>query len=1809
MKAWCFLPYALLLIAVDSYAADDCNISLNGSNVTEARLSVGDSIVLECNCQSDWKQNEDYIINDSHHYITSGSTLNILAVRSTDSDTYVESVFIRNPLLCVNELALLECVVTLNTVIGSHLSVLNITWFYNGTYIPTNNITRNDEEYLYISTLQLLSVNDANSGEYACAANVIESERIIVGYTTANVRAKPVVHIMTESLFLYPGDDAVINCSSSVGSYTIIGPNLISSNQPVTINSFSYENESDYNCSSSNVCGENFELLTIQMLVPNVTISGNYTSLRVGSSTDIECETVPSIPNAVIKWQDVSSFNSYSYENVLTIDPVLLSNDNKTFTCVVSSDLISRNLMESIIITIIDTGVSSVSIKFNSSYIIGEQVLLQCSINLTNAIGPNISSLNIKWFKSEEVIRDYIMHDLALPSSVFHSSLTIPSVSFNDAGVYNCTASLTGSQSDEPTTDSMALCLKVLYDDNPDTVTNLALGYSAAIDCVNISSLAEITIKWRDESGNIITSNNTLVFPSVLPSLNDTMYSCTAEVNTNPDSCPHSENKTVKVTVKETYIERVDIVSHESFLISSTVNIECTIILNTPVGPGIQPNVTWYYDATDITLSGSLLRNNDIVFISTLTIDSIQVSDAGVYHCNAGIDSNVTTSNISVCVTVNETLPSVTEELSLGQYYSIDCITGTVPTGVSPSDAGEYQCRASIDGNDTIISNLTNLCVQVPGSVITIDDSYTDLTIGNISEYDCASGYRQSGVIIQWRSPTGTLLTNPLMLTVNQSVTYTCIIRVEANNCQNSLTKNVTFEIRDTLQQLKCNSTTNTDIDINGTDISSIVQISWYKYNGRSIESIKISASSSGVSISSTVPINNTLFQSTLIFSPITSSTPDSTLGNYTCIAWIVDESGRNETSNDVQVLMKINNSRDLVSFNQLHSLYTAGDDLVINCTITPYEMSPSLSTFATIELIHNKASVVESIITSNEYTNITISKDFNGVKLSDAGTYTCQYYLKYSNFTFVLPSEMKTDDIDLFVMIPNNNSPLISLFPDEQYYDVGSNVTLTCSVNYPPPDSHIDVSTSLNISLFLGDDTLIRQSFTNIITYELNNLQLRDATLYTCSYFISSDNDSSFILNSESTNKSIELVVRKIEVNINSSHVVLLDYPPYNNASITCSLMYEPLNQFTDNELQNWFYQTNSTNVTLSLDEQTNQIFQKEVRYTRPGISLYECGVMLLIEGKESNYSNSINITVKGPGLPNKPINMTSVVLNTTSVRIEWVVTSVTYSPEIYTVHYESLSCYHNGSFSINGSTSVEVFTQESNTPYSLTIDGLKPGIKYTYYIASKNTEGHVNTTNGTFTLLETTPDGVPLKFETYNITAYEMTFTWLPPLECFRNGDIIKYSLSCSFNNATHSDIQQSLQHQITSKRENRFTLHNLYPFTNYTCHLAAANGIGEGPAASLNVTTLEASPESEPENLTIISTSSSSLVLTWSKPIQPNGIIVKYTINCSSGIFDNETIDNIVVLNGLVPYTNYTCSVSAHTRIGVGPAAIVTGQTDESTPEAISSSSIAFNDTLILFNWMKPLVTNGQILYYQINLTVSSTTVKTLQSNGSNYITIESDPFVPYQLSIAGYTSKGRGELWVSSVFFSKEGIPPNGPENVTAVWINSTTVKVTWLPLTLAEARGFITRYSVYAGNTGIANVSNDSSIAYIDSLNPMLQYSISVSASTKVGESSNNSVILLPAYVVGTSSNWLPLVIGAGGGGCAVAICICCTIIVCFCCRRRSRRKNPTKTEEAVELYSYITKITTDSVDNDYHYIAAPLVCQNEAAIVAQELRG
>ena len=108
--------------------------------------------------------------------------------------------------------------------------------------------------------------------------------------------------------------------------------------------------------------------------------------------------------------------------------------------------------------------------------------------------------------------------------------------------------------------------------------------------------------------------------------------------------------------------------------------------------------------------------------------------------------------------------------------------------------------------------------------------------------------------------------------------------------------------LSNTSQQLECHIITSTDINTTTTDINSVINVSWYRDNGNEN---RIISNSTGVSILPTVSINNVSFNSTLVFSSVTSSTPISTLGNYTCVAWIGEQSVRNKTTNNVQVMMK----------------------------------------------------------------------------------------------------------------------------------------------------------------------------------------------------------------------------------------------------------------------------------------------------------------------------------------------------------------------------------------------------------------------------------------------------------------------------------------------------------------------------------------------------------------------------------------------------------------------------------------------------------------------------------------------------------------------------------------------------------------------------------------------------------------------------------------------------------------------------------------------------------------------------------------
>lgn len=95
----------------------------------------------------------------------------------------------------------------------------------------------------------------------------------------------------------------------------------------------------------------------------------------------------------------------------------------------------------------------------------------------------------------------------------------------------------------------------------------------------------------------------------------------------------------------------------------------------------------------------------------------------------------------------------------------------------------------------------------------------------------------------------------------------------------------------------------------------------------------------------------------------------------------------------------------------------------------------------------------------------------------------------------------------------------------------------------------------------------------------------------------------------------------------------------------------------------------------------------------------------------------------------------------------------------------------------------------------------------------------------------MSTAPSGAPENFEaTLNGTV--ATFTWDPPEDDEQNGNIVSYILSCSVD----SELQFELN--LTDIEEISVGVYEID--ATYTCEISASTLAGEGPTATLTVST---------------------------------------------------------------------------------------------------------------------------------------------------------------------------------------------------------------------------------------------------------------------------------------------------------------------------------------------------------------------------------
>ena len=96
--------------------------------------------------------------------------------------------------------------------------------------------------------------------------------------------------------------------------------------------------------------------------------------------------------------------------------------------------------------------------------------------------------------------------------------------------------------------------------------------------------------------------------------------------------------------------------------------------------------------------------------------------------------------------------------------------------------------------------------------------------------------------------------------------------------------------------------------------------------------------------------------------------------------------------------------------------------------------------------------------------------------------------------------------------------------------------------------------------------------------------------------------------------------------------------------------------------------------------------------------------------------------------------------------------------------------------------------------------------------------------------------------------------------------------------------------------------------------------------------------AEPGTAPDNLNGTAENSTAITLSWKYPVEPNGVITHYQLQCiGRGQILDHTVNSpqiTATLSGLLPYTNYFCSITAHTSVGGGPTANISVTTKQNS-----------------------------------------------------------------------------------------------------------------------------------------------------------------------------------------------------------------------------------------------------------------------------------
>ena len=312
------------------------------------------------------------------------------------------------------------------------------------------------------------------------------------------------------------------------------------------------------------------------------------------------------------------------------------------------------------------------------------------------------------------------------------------------------------------------------------------------------------------------------------------------------------------------------------------------------------------------------------------------------------------------------------------------------------------------------------------------------------------------------------------------------------------------------------------------------------------------------------------------------------------------------------------------------------------------------------------------------------------------------------------------------------------------------------------------------------------------------------------------------------------------------------------------------------------------------------------------------------------------------------------------------------------------------------------------------------------------------------------------------------------------FDRSRFLCYSVSGYFDNSsmrTNSSAKlcftdyEELLRNPTNPRLLAFTDSGLLPHTMYDYFITGINSEGNSSSALNRSRTLMARPEGLPQPQVSV-LSSSSIVVTWSAPANPNGIINTYRLYRIESQTEAEKLIFVGLSfshtdsQDLQANTGYMYVISACTVLCSNRSAASLVYTAEAAPENVLAPRLrSLTPTSIQVNWTRPSKPNGRIVRYNVSRLVNGTYISVLPVDdlglSLTYLVVRLRPYTLYSFRVIACTVVGCSTGPLASLRTLQSS--PQDVHPPVLIIVNARTVDVSWIQPKILN--GILSRYSL------------------------------------------------------------------------------------------------------------------------------------------------